>query len=108
MVINSENAVKALKLMNGGNIFDVITAPKVSCEAVVAEYGVDFAQIFGECDSSIGVALDYVADKKRPKDMTVKEYATKKKEKYVSKNCLSVEITIEKYRKAGKQFQTKK
>jgi hypothetical protein len=105
LVINTENAVKALELMNGGDMFDVITAPKVSREAVVAAFGVDFAQIFDECDSSIGVALDYVADKKRPKDMTAKEYATKKKEKYTTDNCLSVEITREEYSKAGEQSQ---
>ncbi len=34
LVINSDNAVKALKLMNGGDMFSVIQAPKVSRDAV--------------------------------------------------------------------------
>ena len=101
LVINTENAVKALELMNGGNMFDVITAPKVSREAVVEHYGDELAKIFDECDCCIGIALDYVADKKRPKDMTAREYAAAKKEKYVKDNCLAVEITREEYTKAG-------
>eukprot|EP01039_Chlorochromonas_danica_P011534 gene11534-12911_t len=100
LVINSENAVKALELMNGGNMFDVITAPKVSREAVEAQYGAAFAKIFDDCDSCIGVALDYVADKKRPKDMSAKEYAAVKREKYFSDNCLTKEITREEYNEA--------
>eukprot|EP00981_Chlorochromonas_danica_P014897 scaffold9386_cov154-Ochromonas_danica.AAC.4 len=105
LVINTENAVKALELMNGGNMFDVITAPKVSREAVVEHYGDEFAKVFDDCDCCIGVALDYVADKKRPKDMTAKEYAALKKEKYASDNCLAVEITREEYTKTGEHVQ---
>lgn len=105
LVINTENAVKALELMNGGNMFDVITAPKVTRDAVVAEFGEDFAKIFDDCDSCIGVALDYVADKKRPKNMTAKEYAAEKKEKYVNDNCLTREISREEYARAGEHFQ---
>ena len=39
MVINTENAVKALELMNGGNMFEIIQGPKVSREAVEKSYG---------------------------------------------------------------------
>ena len=105
LVINTENAVKALELMNGGNMFDVITAPKVSRDAVAEHYGEEFAKVFDDCDCCIGVALDYIADKKRPKDMTAKEYSAMKKEKYASDNCLAVEITREEYTKAGEHFE---
>jgi hypothetical protein len=105
MVINTENAVKALKLMNGGNMFTIIQAPKVSREAVVAFYGESFAKVFDDCDSCIGVALDYTTDEERPKDMTAKEYAAMKKEKYARDNCLAVEITREEYTKAGEHYE---
>ena len=105
LVINTENAVKALKLMNGGNMFTIIQAPKVSREAVVAVYGESFAKVFDDCDSCIGVALDYTIDEERPKDMSAKEYAAMKKEKYASHNCLAVEITKEEYAKAGEHFE---
>ncbi len=100
LVINSDNAVKALELMNGGNMFSIIQAPKVSRDAVVANYGEDFAKIFDECDSCIGIALDYLSDEKRPKGMSAREYAATKKERYNSDNCLIEEITREEYNKA--------
>jgi hypothetical protein len=102
LVINSENAVKALKLMNGGNMFSIIQAPKVSRDAVVLQYGDEFAKISDYCDGCIGVALDYLSDDERPKDMTAKEYAAKKKEKYIANNCLTEEITREEYAEAGR------
>jgi len=105
LVINTENAVRALKLMNGGNMFTIIQAPKVSREAVVAVYGEKFAKVFDDCDSCIGVALDYADDDDRPKDMTAKEYAAMKKERYASDNCLAVEITREEYTKAGEHVE---
>ena len=86
-------------------MFDVITAPKVSREAVVEHYGDEFAKVFDDCDCCFGVALDYVADKKRPNEMTAKEYAAMKKEKYASDNCLAVEITREEYTKAGEHVE---
>lgn len=101
LVINSDNAVKALKLMNGGNMFSVVQAPKVSREAIVGKYGEDFAKVFDDCDGCIGVALDYLSDEERPKDMPAKEYAALKKEKYTSDNCLTDEITRKEYNKAG-------
>ena len=67
LVINTDNAVNTLELMNGGNIFDVINAPKVSREVVVEHYGDEFAKVFDNCDCCIGIALDYVADKIDPK-----------------------------------------
>jgi len=100
LVINSDNAVKALKLMNGGNMFSVVQAPKVSREAIVGKYGDDFAKVFDDCDGCIGVALDYLSDEERPKDMPAKEYAALKKEKYTSDNCLTDEISREEYNKA--------
>ena len=101
LVINSDNAVKALKLLNAGNMFSIIQAPKVSREAIVDTYGEDFAKVFDDCDGCIGVALDYLSDEERPKDMPAKEYATLKKENYDRDNCLIDEITREDYNKAG-------
>jgi hypothetical protein len=100
LVINSENAVNALKLMNGGNMFSIVQAPKVSREAVVDKYGEEFAKIFDDCENCIGVALDYLSDEERPKEMPVKEYAAIKREKYTGDNCLIEEISREEYNKA--------
>jgi len=106
LVINSNNAVKALELMNGGDMFSVVEAPKVSREAIVDKYGEDFARVFDECDGCIGVAFDYAFyDKKRPKGMLAKEYAALKKEKYTRDNCLTEEITREEYNKAAEHFK---
>ncbi len=86
--------------MNGGNMFSVVQAPKVSRDAVRDKYGEDFAKVFDDCDGCIGVALDYLDDKERSKDMPAKEYAELKKDKYISDNCLTDEITREEYNKA--------
>ena len=107
LVINSDNAVKALELMNGGNMFSVVQAPKVSREAIVGKYGEDFARVFDDCDSCIGVALDYLSDEERPKDMPAKEYAAQKKKKYISDNCLTEEITREEYNEAREHCKKK-
>jgi hypothetical protein len=104
-VINTDTAEKALKLMNGGNMFTFIRAPKVSQEAVVKRYGEDFAKIFVECDSCIGVALDYTNDEYREKGITPAKYAADQKQKYESENCLTVEINVEEYTKAGEHFK---
>eukprot|EP01036_Dinobryon_divergens_P033825 gene33826-43707_t len=63
LLVNTENGVKALKLMNGGNIRDVVEK----------SYGENLAQIFDDCNGCIGVAMDYVFDKEHAKVMTAKE-----------------------------------
>ena len=83
-------------------MFDVIEAPKVSREAVVEHYGEEFAKIFEECDSCIGIALDYVNDIERTTDMSAKEYALIQKERYTSVKCLTTEITMEEYANSWK------
>lgn len=105
LVINSENAVKALKLLNGGNMFTFLRAPKVSREAVVAEYGETFAKIFDDCDSCIGIALDYINDLERSEALSAKEFTAAKKEMYVQDNCLTKEITREEYAKVREHAQ---
>jgi hypothetical protein len=105
VVINTENAVNALKLMNGGNMFTIIQAPKVSREAVVDAYGERFAEVFDDCDSCIGIALDYTEDRDRPNNMTAKEYAAAKKEMYTKDNCLVDAITRDEYTKAGEHVK---
>jgi hypothetical protein len=105
LVINSDNAVKALELMHGGNMFSFIRAPKVSRDAVVSEYGEKFANIFDECDSCIGVALDYVRGEDRREDMSARDYAKMKMKQYISDNCLTDEITKEEFNKAREHFK---
>jgi hypothetical protein len=61
---------------------------------------VDFAKVFDDCDGCIGVALEYLSDKERPKDIPAKEYAMLKKEKYSGDNCSTEEITKKEYNKA--------
>ena len=101
IVVNSPNAVKALQLMNGGNMFEIIEAPKVSREAVVSKYGEEFARIFDDCGGCIGVALDYQADDKVKENTSAIEYAATRKKIYTLDNCLTEEITREEYKKAG-------
>ena len=105
MVINTDNAENALKLTNGGNMFTVIEAPKVSRESVVERYDEKFAQIFDDCDSCIGVALDYQRSVAEGQTMNPKEYAAIRKEKYSRDNCLMVEISRDEFLKAGEHFQ---
>jgi hypothetical protein len=105
LVINSQHAVNALKLLNGGNMFSFIQAPKVSRDAVVGEYGEEVARIFNDCDDCIGVALDYQYDKERPKYMSAKDYAEMKKKQFMSDHCLTNEITRAEYIKAGERFR---
>ena len=97
-VINSSNAINALKMLNGGNMFSFIQAPKVSREAVVSQYGEEFAKIFDECDSCIGIAMDYLNDEQT--NMTAKEFAAAKKEMYYRDNCLVEEIMRDEFNKA--------
>lgn len=102
LIVRTENAVKSLMLINGGNMFDVIKAPKVSREAIVVQYGKDFAQVFDDCDHCIGIALDYFSDRNRSKHMTAKEYAKKRKDENYKIYCLRKEITREEYVEARK------
>jgi hypothetical protein len=88
-----------LELLNGGNMFDVIMTPKVSREAIINKFGIEFVKIFDECDECIGIALDFLADKKKPVDMTAKKYCELKKETYIRDNYLTKEITREEYNK---------
>ena len=90
LVINTEKAVKAIELLNGGNMFDVITAPKVSRGTVVAQYGDDFAMIFDDCDGCIGIAFDY---KNGPQNESAREFTAKMRAMFVSRYCLTKEIT---------------
>jgi 3-phosphoglycerate kinase len=99
-VINTENAVKALKLMNGGNMFDIVHGPKVSREAVEKLYCEDFAKIFDDCNGCIGLALDYVVDKEFWKDMTARDFTEMMNRIYLENSCLVDEITREEYIKA--------
>lgn len=105
LVIYSQNAVEALQLMNGGNMFTVVEAPKVTRQAVLDKFGEQFARVFDDCDGCIGVALDYVSDEGRPNDMQAKQYAAIKMEKYSSDNCLTEKITREEYNNAREHFK---
>ena len=96
LIINSENAVEALKLINGGDMFEVVGAPKVSKDAVIRYEGEEFAQIFEDCDNCIGIAQDYVTEKPL---MSAKEYYNMKKQQYEQNNCLPERISQEEYNK---------
>ena len=100
LVINTENAVKALKLMNLGNMFDIVKGPKVSREAVEKSYGEDFAKIFDGCNGCIGLAFDYDVDKELSKDMTARDFTEMKNRSYLENSCLVDEITREEFLKA--------
>ena len=63
LIINTENVVESLKLINGGNLFEVVCAPKVTKDAVLRYHGEEFAQIFRDCDNCIGIAEDFVTEK---------------------------------------------
>jgi len=95
LIINSENAVNALKLLNGGNMFEVIMAPKVSQDAVSGVYGKEFSQTFEDCGGCIGIALDFEASK--DKTMSAKDFALMKKTMYIRDNCLTEPISREEY-----------
>ena len=95
LIINSENAVNALKLLNGGNMFDVVAAPKVSKDAVSAICGKEFSQIFEDCGDCIGIAMDFEASK--DETMSAKDFALMKKTMYIRDNCLTEPISREEY-----------
>ena len=45
LVINTENAVELLKLLDVGNMFEVIRAPKVTKDAVLRCHGVKLPKL---------------------------------------------------------------
>ena len=96
LVINTENAVESLKLLNGGNMFEIVRAPKVSKDAVTKYLGEDFAQIFEDCDSCIGVAQDFVTEKP---SVSAKEFFNTSKQQYEQNNCLLRPISRAEYNK---------
>jgi hypothetical protein len=96
LIINTENAVESLKLLNGGNMYEFIHAPKVSKDVVIKYHGEDFAKIFEECDNCIGVAQDFVIEKP---SVSAKEYYNMKKQQYEENNCLLQPISRTEYNK---------
>lgn len=97
LVVNTEKAVKALELVNDGCMFEIVRGPKVSREAVEAAHGEAVAKIFDDCDGCIGVAMDYLRDTNRRRDMTAREYAERFNRNYLT---LVDEITRDEYHKA--------
>ena len=94
LIINTENAVNALKLLNGGNLFEFVQAPMVLKDAVMKEYDGTFVEVFEDCESCIGTALDYVTNKPQ---MSAKDYYKMTKATYEKVNCLLDPITVEEY-----------
>ena len=77
--------------MNVGNKFEIITAPKVSRDAVANLFGEQFAE----------VAIEYLSDKKRQSMV----YGAMKNEKNTRGICLVDEITTEDYTRATEHFE---
>ena len=96
LIINSENAVNALKLLNGGNMFEVVAAPKVSKDAVSAIYGKEFSLIFEDCGGCIGIAMDFL-EASKDETMSAKDFALMKKTMYIRDNWLTEPISREEY-----------
>jgi hypothetical protein len=96
LIINTENAVVLLKLLNGGNMFEIVRAPMVSKDAVTNYLGEDFAQIFEDCNSCIGVAQDFVTEKP---SVSAKEFFNTRKQQYEQNNCLLRPISRAEYNK---------
>lgn len=94
LIINTEYALKALKLLNGGNLFDFVQAPMVSKDAVMKEYDGTFVQVFEDCENCSGTALDFVTNNP---PMSAKDYHNMTKAIYENTNCLLDPITFEEY-----------
>jgi hypothetical protein len=62
-----------------------------------------FAKVFDQCNSNIGISLEYKEDKKRSEEMTPNEYASMIKKIHIEQHCLEKEITLDEYHKAGKR-----
>jgi hypothetical protein len=99
ILIVSDNSAKALNLIHGKEMFDIIEAPKVSKEAVQQELGDEFQKVFEDCDDSLGIAIDYINDSDRNRDETAKDYALRIKEIYRKHCCLIPEISTEEYQR---------
>jgi hypothetical protein len=99
ILIVSDNSAKALNLIHGKEMFDIIEAPKVSKEAVQQEFGDEFQKVFEDCDDSLGIAIDYINDSDRNRDETAKDYALRIKEIYRKDCCLIPEISTAEYQR---------
>ena len=102
LVVESENALKALELLYGGNLVDFFCVPKVSREAVVQMYGEAFAKVFDDCDSCLGIALDYTRE---PRRIDAKQYALKRRASHADNACLTAEITREEFHRATEHWK---
>ena len=96
LIINTENAVESLKLINGGNMFEVVRAPKVTKDAVLRYHGKEFAQIFEDCDNCIGIAEDFVTEKP---SVSAREFFNMRKQQYERDSCLLQAISRAEYNK---------
>jgi hypothetical protein len=110
VIINSENAKKALEMIYGGrDLFTFLQVPKISRQAVVAHYGEDFAKIFDDCDGNIGLAQQYFHRKKMNNSIangkTAKDYILFMKEIIDKDRNLVEEITEEEYRQAEEHWR---
>ena len=72
LVINSYNAVKALKLMNGGNMGSRSVKPQRFRERplLASMERNSLRYVFDDCDGCIGVALYFLSDEERPMPRT--------------------------------------
>lgn len=100
LVVNTDHALKALELLKEGRArVDVIRAPKVSKDAVAEAYPADFVEAFEDCDSCIGIALDYMRFADRQNE-TAREYTARVKEEHLRWSCLTEEISLDEFRAA--------
>jgi hypothetical protein len=59
-IVNTDNAVKSLQALNGGNRFLVVDVTKPSVEAVRDSMGERFSEVYEDVDCIFGVAKDYI------------------------------------------------
>lgn len=102
LVVESENAVQALRQMD--HQVTAIQAPKVTREAVAAFYGEEAMRIYDDCDCCIGIAVDYMHEKRLGEVLTAKDYAAKLKPG-LSLMCLQDEISHEEFIAARERLQ---
>ena len=101
-IVNSNNAIKALNLIYGKHMYDIIYTPKVDINAIKTQYNQEFVQIFADCNSNIGISDDYISDTNKKKNITVQEYSNIQHNIYSNSCCLTKEITLEELNKARK------